>query len=390
MNYDERMYEVEQKICGPGGLAEEHDRLVSATDAMFTELEKQATELQYDTDKEFSRAESFVGDFEMVAKMSDADYEAKMDEARNTVDKLEQIVLDNPYEPLKAKAQLEFDAAAQLLEEVKERFGGTQRTGRCNTARTPVDYSKHRYEPATSDNFDFTPGDINKIDIDGKPLEAEAYYHPDYTAPEPVDNSHIFEPEEGDITQQDPMLVKQVEYEDTQYDYNQYDNQYDTSYSSENVYDSDPQPDYEGGFEDEAEPPFTLSTHQFPIGAEIEDGACVDQGRLSAVIPNTPLRHKAEEFLLDSDVREAYIGLHADVRVPQSAWRWEAKQWRHFNFRAPWAMDNDHDGNKRCAVISPDGWRTENCETRLNQYICLGRGKFSSHYLPREWNSLRS
>ena len=372
MNYDERMDEIENKICGPEGLAEKHDAMVGATDAQFQALREAAEQVQYDTDKEFSRAESFVGDFEMLAKMSDADYEEKMEEARDTVDHLEEIVINNPYEPLKDKAQEEFDHAAALLENVKERFGGTQRTGRCNTARAPVDYSVHRYDPANSENFAFTPGDIDTIDIDGQPISQDTYYHPDYSPPEPVDNSHIFEPEEGDRTQVDPAEDVKENYRDYD-DYPEADNYYEPSY--DDTYYSDPQTNEYEPEMDDFEQPFTLSTDMHTIGPE--NGACVDQGRLSAIIPSHEQRKKAEQMLLASSVREAYIGLHADVRVPPEAWRWEAKQWRHFKFRAPWALDNVHDGNKRCAVIAPDGWRTENCETRLNQYICLGRGKLN-------------
>ena len=375
MNYDERMDEVQSKICGPNGLAEKKDALVSETDQAFQALHEKATEVEYDADKEHSRAESFVGDFEMIEKMSNADYEVKMEEARNTVDHLEQIVINNPYEPLKDKAQEEFDAAATLLENVKERFGGTQRTGRCNTHRSPVDYSRHRYEPANSENFKFTPGDIDTIDIDGQPLAQDTYYHPDYSPLEPVDNSHIFAPDEVDRTQIDPTESERVDYDENDYnDYPTYTYEEEGPYEYVNEYSDEQTDDYPtADYDDEKNPPFTISTDMHTIGPE--DGACVDQGRLPAIIPSTQERQKAEDMLLNSDVREAYIGLHADVRVPENAWRWEAKQWRHFKFRAPWALDNVHDGNKRCAVISPDGWRTENCETRLTQYVCLGRGK---------------
>ena len=373
-NYDEKMAEIEDTICGAGGLAEKHDAMVKSTDDAFQKLRDESDELQMNADNEAIRAESFVGDFEMVERMSKADYEEKMNEARDTVDKLEQIVFDNPYEPFKAKAQDEYDAAAALLENVKERFGGTQRTGRCNTARTPVDYSKHRLEAANSENFKFTPGDIESIDIEGRPITQETYYHPDYVPPEPVDNSHIFEPEEGDQTQ---ILGKSGALEDDYKEYNDQDYEYadpsNSEYASYSSEYSDPQVDE---VQSEEENYFTFSTDPHTM-IGLEDGACVDQGRIPAIVPSTQRRLEAEQFLLkDENIREAYIGLRADVRVPEKAWRWEAKQWRKFNFRAPWAINNVHDGNKRCTVIARDGWRTENCETRLNQYICLGRGKY--------------
>ena len=47
--------------------------------------------------------------------------------------------------------------------------------------------------------------------------------------------------------------------------------------------------------------------------------------------------------------------------------------WRKFHYRNGWAEESN-DPNKRCAVMTKEGWKTEVCEELLSSYICLGRG----------------
>ena len=176
-NIDERLDEVQNDICGRSGEAAKWESIINGIREDFKELTNQTEEMVLETDTQRSRAESVARDFENVARMSDAEYEANMRPARRQVDALKQIYIHNEYKPLLAMAEEERGESVNLLNEVKERFGGGETTGRCHGDREPKDFSQHRLQPATHGNFDFLPGDISKIDSEG----------------ELIDNSHIYD-----------------------------------------------------------------------------------------------------------------------------------------------------------------------------------------------------
>ena len=95
------------------------------------------------------------------------------------VDELEEIYIKNEYRPLLELAEEERSLAVDLLNDVKEKFGGGETTGRCHTNREEKSFN-HRLMPANKENFDFSPVSVTDIDIDGNPIEK-------------IDNSHIYD-----------------------------------------------------------------------------------------------------------------------------------------------------------------------------------------------------
>ena len=69
--------------------------------------------------------------------MSPTEYERRMKEARREVQELQQIYASNVYLPLLNSAEAERDEAVDLLNVVKERFGGGETTGRCHSNHQP-------------------------------------------------------------------------------------------------------------------------------------------------------------------------------------------------------------------------------------------------------------
>ena len=59
--------------------------------------------------------------------------------------------------------------------------------------------------------------------------------------------------------------------------------------------------------------------------------------QIDAIVPNSDAKTAVEDMLFESDQSEVSIGLEAQVGVPPSAWRWEAKLWRKFVYRGGWA-----------------------------------------------------
>lgn len=55
----------------------------------------------------------------------------------------------------------------------------------------------------------------------------------------------------------------------------------------------------------------------------------------------------------------------------------EPQLWRKFKWRGGWADGHVQNGG-RCTVMTADGWQSEHCETKLNYYFCLGKGKKST------------
>ena len=120
-----------------------------------------------------------VHDFEVVAEMPDDEYEKRMKVAREQVDELEDIYTKNEYRPLLQMAEEERSKAVDLLNDVKEKFGGGETTGRCHSNREEKTFN-HRLMPANKENFDFSPVSVTDIDSDGNPIEK-------------IDNSHIYD-----------------------------------------------------------------------------------------------------------------------------------------------------------------------------------------------------
>ena len=155
------MHEIEEDVCGEHGLAREKDLMVRETNATFHNLMCEAEVFKFNSNTQRTRAETVVGDFEVVEEMSAQAYEARMKVAREQTAHLEQIIVTNPYAPMLVDANKEYDQSVALLENVKQRFGGSERQGRCHSNRSYKDYSSTRQHPATRDNFDFIPGDIS-------------------------------------------------------------------------------------------------------------------------------------------------------------------------------------------------------------------------------------
>ena len=322
------MDEIDIDICGENGKAAKYDLMVSNTNVSFHNLLCEAEKLNWEVNGQRTRAETVVNDFSVVAEMSDEDYEYNMEEARGHVSKLEQIVIDNPYEPMNEKATEEYNEAAALLENVKERFGGGERKGRCHSNRAYKMYD--RLQPATKDNFDFQPGDINRLDSNGNRIpddewaESQKTFGPDCH----IDNSHLTDSglENFDETLDNPSedsddyVEKSYEdYDDDEDDYEEppfnpiYDNslKYDESLSNE--YDSE-----------SVDEEFTIAD---------ESATCEAQNRVAAILPSRGVKALAEQYLLhDETNKEVFIGLKAKASVPNDAWRWVSICLRLFNY----------------------------------------------------------
>ena len=257
--------------------------------------------------------------------MSDEDYEYNMQEARDHLHKLEQIVVENPYEPMNEKATDEYNEAAALLENVKERFGGGERKGRCHSNRAYKMYD--RLEPATKDNFDFQPGDINRLDSDGNRIPDDEWAAAQDFGPDcHVDNSHLTDsglenfdesdPNESDEEDYDDDYEKMYDYEDEADDYDE--RPYNPPYadlSSSNEYDSDsnvaPTSDTSPSLDED----FVIAD---------ESSTCESLNRVAAILPSRGAKAMAEQYLLHDDGgnKEVFIGLKAKASVPGDAWRW--------------------------------------------------------------------
>ena len=134
-NIDGRIDEVRTEICGKNGKSAEWELKIAQAKDDFKVATNQIEELALDADGKLGRAETLVRDFTDVAQMSDANYEAKMKVTRRQVGILEQIYLQNPYKPLLELAEAERTESVNLLNNIKERFGGGETTGRCHGNR---------------------------------------------------------------------------------------------------------------------------------------------------------------------------------------------------------------------------------------------------------------
>ena len=312
------MHEIEEDVCGEHGLAREKDLMVRETNATFHNLKCEAEVFKFNSNTQRTRAETVVGDFEVVEEMSAQAYEARMKVAREQTAHLEQIIVTNPYAPMLVDANKEYDQSVALLENVKQRFGGSERQGRCHSNRSYKDYSSTRQHPATRENFNFIPGDISSIDQYGNPIPKSDMMNGDDPFNCKVDNSHIFDDDQGDLTQMpdpEPEPVEEDlesnEYEDEDYEEEYYEEPYNdyepNSYDSER-YGSDTKKD---------DPNFLVSE---------EPCEYMIPPRVNGIIPNAHARHELEQTFRDSDADAAFIGLKAKVSVPDSAYRWVSLQ----------------------------------------------------------------
>ena len=89
-NMDDAMHEVEEDVCGEHGIAREKDMMVRETNATFHNLMCEAEVFKFNANTQRTRAETVVGDFEVVEEMSSQEYERRMVRAREQTDHLEQ------------------------------------------------------------------------------------------------------------------------------------------------------------------------------------------------------------------------------------------------------------------------------------------------------------
>ena len=277
----------------------------------FFAAKDEADEISLKAGTMASRAESVVRDFETVAAMDDAEYESRMVPARENVDTLEEIYTNNQYKPLLEMASDERTNSVNLLNNVKERFGGGESTGRCHGDRDPKDYSKHRLQPADEDNFEFTPGDISTIDADGNTLGH-------------IDNSHIYD----EYDQYDPESQSSSRYAPDTYESNEYDDEEGDDVVNPPLV----VPEYNEPAAEE-DPPKMETTEKedilnYQLASKMSnnlgtgDNPCVTHGKLPAIVPNAAAKTEVENMLANSGETEAYVGLKATVSVPPRTWRW--------------------------------------------------------------------
>ena len=62
LNYDKKMAEIEDNICGPDGKAQQHSELVEQTSDAFHRLKNDAEMLESRADNQRIRAEAFKGE----------------------------------------------------------------------------------------------------------------------------------------------------------------------------------------------------------------------------------------------------------------------------------------------------------------------------------------
>ena len=136
-NHDAKMSFLQKDICGKDGELAHWVSVFMATKAAFNNTIGEGNQLQQDFEQQAIRAETILNDFIDVQNMSPTEYERRMKEARREVQELQQIYASNVYLPLLNSAEAERDEAVDLLNVVKERFGGGETTGRCHSNHQP-------------------------------------------------------------------------------------------------------------------------------------------------------------------------------------------------------------------------------------------------------------
>ncbi|CBY32737.1 unnamed protein product [Oikopleura dioica] len=349
-NHDAKMSFLQKEICGKDGELAHWISVFMATKAAFNNTIEEGNQLQQDFEQQAIRAETILNDFIDVKNMSPTEYERRMKEARREVQELQQIYASNVYLPLLNSAEAERDEAVDLLNVVKERFGGGETTGRCHSNHQPRDFYSDRLHPATKDNYKFTPGDINAIDSDGT-------YRP---AP-----------------------VEDLDYETLEYDASDdYSDDFEDDYSEDSfdIEDAvvpdviDPE-DYSDYTEDVYEAPKKID----PLGFELidspstyENARCPTDKQL-AIIPDENSRTIVEEILKGSNVKEAIVGLKAIASVPPESWKWESPRWRSIPVDMTMFAEPSNDPTKKCVTMTKRGFVAEKCTDELEHFVCLGK-----------------
>ena len=105
---------------------------------------------------------------------------------------------------------------------------------------------------------------------------------------------------------------------------------------------------------------------------------CSKDGKILAVIKNTANLNALVEKISDKEVDgPVFLGLKFGIYpVP---WTWEAR-----NVISPWkdGWANDQPAanpDKRCVAATATGWITQNCDSKLSHYVCLGKTGEGKH-----------
>lgn len=114
-------------------------------------------------------------------------------------------------------------------------------------------------------------------------------------------------------------------------------------------------------------------------GFSAASGYCAKEGKTLAVIKNTANLNALVQKISGEDIKgPVFLGLKFGIYpVP---WTWEARNVIS-TWKDGWANDQPAaDPDRRCVAATATGWATQNCDTKLAHYVCLGPTENAKSY----------